>query len=287
MTYQILADDTIHAHYHPETGVYGSAQYPQLHIPSHLTIDQFLFSSSTSSHLPTSPPSHPRPNPTAQTWLIDSVTEKRYTYETCQDRSTQLATAFSAHLQLSDPQDVLAIYAPNDLDYPIVIWAAFKTGAIVSGANPTYTPQELAFQLEMLNKHHHLKGLITHPDSLKTSLQAAKIVGLPTHKIIIMSSILDHQAPPGTPLGILTLEGLLLKYSSLPPLPAITLGPTGAEDKVAFLSFSSGTTGLPKAVQISHRAVIANMMMIERHMDEDVSGERVLGVLPYYHICRI
>ncbi|KAH9818643.1 hypothetical protein DFH28DRAFT_1080568 [Melampsora americana] len=157
---------------------------------------------------------------------------------------------------------------------------------MVSGANPSYTADELAYQLKVLSKHYKLKGLITHPNSLQTSLKAAQLVGIPNERIVLMSSELDQFAPAQTPNGILTLDGMIQKCAQglQKPLPTVKLRPDGAKDKVAFLCFSSGTTGLPKAVRISHRAVIANMILILRHMDEDVSGERIMAVLPYYHI---
>ncbi|EGG02037.1 uncharacterized protein MELLADRAFT_44923 [Melampsora larici-populina 98AG31] len=166
------------------------------------------------------------------------------------------------------------------------MWGAFRTNAMVSGANPSYTVDELAYQLEVLSKRYKLKGLITHPNSLETSLKAAQQVGIPNERIVLMSSQLDRLAPPQTPSGILTLDGMIQKYAHVAqkPLPIVKLTAEGGKDKVAFLSFSSGTTGLPKAVQIPHRAVIANMIIILRHMDEDVSGERIMAVLPYYHI---
>lgn len=106
-------------------------------------------------------------------------------------------------------------------------------------SNPSYTEQELVNQLEMIKA----KVIIAHPTVLKTALSAAQIVGLPAERIVLLNSA--SQAPHST-LSELVAEGLAKE----PGFVERRLAPGEGKTKLAFLSFSSGTTGKPK-VRIS------------------------------------
>ncbi|CAH7684055.1 hypothetical protein BY996DRAFT_4575438 [Phakopsora pachyrhizi] len=235
---------------------------------------------------------HFRPDPKNQTWLIDSVTGKSYTSEQCQSRVEELAQSFYHHLKLRQGE-IVVIYSPNEIDYPIVIWATLRAGGIVSGANPSYTVQELSYQLTSLAKHFTIAGLVTNPESLRVASKAASSIGLGLDKILLMSSQLSSSRSlssaldfeKGTKLN--TIDEIIERNNSLSLEPINfnqKLRPGENKRKVAFLSFSSGTTGLPKAVCISHHSVISNIIMITKHDDCDFTGHRTLSVLPYYHI---
>lgn len=276
-----------HAAFDPSTKSFTSDHYEQLRIPDDLTIDQFLFSYSPIQAIQSihSLQGHLRPKPNGRTWLIDSVTGREYSFEDCQQRTESLAQAFYHHLGLR-PGQVVVIYAPNDIDYPISIWATLRCGAIISGANPSFSIQELVQQLSVLAEHLTIAGLICHPEGFQTACKAATFVGLPRDKILLMSSLLDSKTPVGFPKEVFTLRGIIEKFKDarVELKPTQKLNPGEAREKIAFLCFSSGTTGLPKAVCIPHFCVIANMIQILKHHDQDVSGEKTLAVLPYYHI---
>ncbi|CAH7690783.1 hypothetical protein BY996DRAFT_4589496 [Phakopsora pachyrhizi] len=235
---------------------------------------------------------HFRPDPKNQTWLIDSVTGKSYTSEQCQSRVEELAQSFYHHLKLRQGE-IVVIYSPNEIDYPIVIWATLRAGGIVSGANPSYTVQELSYQLTSLAKHFTIAGLVTNPESLRVASKAASSIGLGLDKILLMSSQLSSSRGLSSALDfekgtkLKTIDEIIGRNNSLRLEPINfnqKLRPGENKRKVAFLSFSSGTTGLPKAVCISHHSVISNIIMITKHDDCDFTGHRTLSVLPYYHI---
>lgn len=284
----VFNEETRHAHFDPVCGAYTPRYYPKsLHAPTDLTLDQFMFSYAPENDVvsPKDGEIHSRPSPLGQTWLIDSSTEKEYSFEDCRRRHQLLSDGLYDHLDLR-PGQVVVIYAPNDIDYPLVIWATFRAGGIISGANPSYTASELSHQLATLAKSFTIAGLVTHPRSLAVAQEAASKVGLPTKKILLMSSPLERECPAGIPLEIHSLQGLIertqqsgFKARQVPR----RLQPGENKTKIAFLAFSSGTTGVPKAVCIPHYSVIVNVLMILKHEDEELSGQRTLAALPYYH----
>ncbi|KAF9242559.1 hypothetical protein BU15DRAFT_86758 [Melanogaster broomeanus] len=141
--------------------------------------------------------------------------------------------------------DIILIYSPNHVDYLVAIWAAHRLGAIMSGANPLFTTDELP------------PVLITHPDSLPVALSAARKTGLHSDRIIMFNAECSEN------LQTDTVEALITQGLASPPMFAERRLRSGeGKTKIAFLSFSSGTTGKPKAVAIPHYAPIANVIQV-------------------------
>ncbi len=161
--------------------------------------------------------------------------------------------------------DVIAIYSPNTITYPVAFHGAAHAGGIVTTVNPLYTPQELAGQL----RDSKARFLITTSHFLDKAREAADAAG-GVEEIFTFDG-----APDATPFSEL-MEGPEL--SSPPPIHA-------AADLVA-LPYSSGTTGGSKGVMLSHRNLVANMAQLDgmrdaRSLTED---DRLVAVLPFFHI---
>ena len=144
-------------------------------------------------------------------------------------------------------------------------------------SNPSYTTAELVYQLEMTKT----RLLIVHPDVLTIAQAAAKQVNLPeSHIVLIKASATSCHHP--------ALDEIIASGLSIPP--AFTerrLSNEESKSKLAFLSFSSGTTGKPKAVKVSHYAVIANVIQkaaLNAGSDRFKPGGAATGVLPLFHI---
>lgn len=176
--------------------------------------------------------------------------------------------------------DVLGIFSPNSIDYPIVAWGALWAGGICSTANPTYTAQELAFQL----KDSNCKGVVTQLPMLPVALEAAKAVGIPENRVILMDTGRDTTGTIKHFAEICASSGILNIYSRT------KVDPT---KDVAFLVYSSGTTGLPKGVQLTHRNIVANVSQftwVEKRSGlhysggPDGKGDKQIAVLPFFHV---
>lgn len=157
--------------------------------------------------------------------------------------------------------DVFAIYSPNLPEYAIAFFGAAMAGAVNTTINPLYTVDELAHQLD----DAAARFLLTVPPFLDKALEAAERTGV--EEVFVFG-----KAEGATPFGA------LLQHDKAPP--EVDTDPT--EDLVA-LPYSSGTTGLPKGVMLTHRNIVANISQccpIEK-LEE---GEVTVGILPFYHI---
>lgn len=162
--------------------------------------------------------------------------------------------------------DVIALYSPNTLGYPVAFHAASHAGGIVTTVNPTYTPEELASQL----RDSRARFLVTVGPLLEKAQEAARRAGG-------IQEIFTFDGAPGT-----------TPFAELLEAPEMERGPRidPAKDLVA-LPYSSGTTGISKGVMLTHRNLVANMVQIagcDPLCRPITPRDTVMAVLPFFHI---
>jgi 4-coumarate--CoA ligase len=157
------------------------------------------------------------------------------------------------------PGSTIGVMAPNLPDYAVVFHGVAVAGGAVTTINPTYGAEEVRFQLEDASA----SMLVTLPMFLDVARTA--IEGTNVTELVVMGD-----APGATPLADLFGE----------PIEQV---PVDFANHVVALPYSSGTTGLPKGVMLTHRNLVANIVQLDHVMHFD-AGEAALAVLPFFHI---
>jgi acyl-CoA synthetase (AMP-forming)/AMP-acid ligase II len=155
--------------------------------------------------------------------------------------------------------DTLAIFLPNVPEYAVAFHGTALAGGTVTTINPVYTPGEIEHQL----RDAGAKLLVTYPQAIESALEGARRTGV--EEVFVLG-----EAEGATPVAELLGEPLGEQVAVEP------------QDTVA-LPYSSGTTGLPKGVMLSHRNLVVNMEQAQaplRVAEDDV----LIGVLPFFHI---
>lgn len=216
--------------------------------------------------------------------LFRDVNKPGRAYSYSQLRAT--AIAFGKALQESfswKKGDVLCVYSPNDIDYPVMTFGCHWVGGIVTTANPGYTVSELAGQL----KDSQAKVVVTQPALLDTAREAARHAELSEDGVILMGSQEVDQAIGARHFS--SLKGYKPSSEIQPSTRLVSIDP---RNDLSFLVYSSGTTGKPKGVMLSHTNIVSNILAFsvasEGHLSSGNgstgSGDRTIGVLPFFHI---
>ncbi|RZU34026.1 4-coumarate--CoA ligase family protein [Blastococcus saxobsidens] len=157
--------------------------------------------------------------------------------------------------------DVVAVFCPNTPWFPVVFHGIAAAGCVMSPINSLYTPDEIAFQL----KDSGAKILITIGLFLDRATAAAE--KSPVDEIIVLDGAEGHA-------NLFDLLGA--------DAPSVTVDIDPANDLVT-LPYSSGTTGLPKGVMLTHRNLVANVAQCLPLLKTG-ADEKIIAVLPFFHI---
>jgi len=157
--------------------------------------------------------------------------------------------------------DVLALYSPNLPEYAVAFFGAATAGGVTTTVNPLYTAAELKGQLVSAKA----KFLVTVPQCLSKAQEA--VANTAVEEIFVFG-----EAAGATPFSELS------KDANEPTEIA-----TDPKADLVALPYSSGTTGLPKGVMLTHHNLVANLCQI-RPVEQLSDEEVLIGILPFYHI---
>ncbi|KAJ5565482.1 hypothetical protein N7513_001724 [Penicillium frequentans] len=210
--------------------------------------------------------------PSIAAGFTNAVTKERVRYDEVKEHAVSISTALTRKFGFCQGECV-ALFSSNTVWYPVAMFATIRIGGMISGASPAYNVEEMTYAL----KTSKARILMTAASALPVAIPAAKNAGIPQDRIILLEG--RHQ-------GFATIHDLIKfgrGFGAGGQTPALKIK-KGETNKwlCGFLSFSSGTTGLPKAVMISHHNVMAQCLQVSQLTPKD--HKKILAVLPLFHI---
>jgi acyl-CoA synthetase (AMP-forming)/AMP-acid ligase II len=163
--------------------------------------------------------------------------------------------------------DVVGLLAPNSSAFAVAFHGILRAGATATTINALFTAKDIVKQLT----DSRATMLVTVTPLLPQAAEAAAEIGLTDERLIVLDGPgLDADGHP---------NAADLLGPALPP-PDVTFDPA---THLAALPYSSGTTGNPKGVMLTHRNLVANVAQI-RPLQGMTTDDRILAVLPFFHI---
>jgi acyl-CoA synthetase (AMP-forming)/AMP-acid ligase II len=224
-----------------------TSPYPDVEIPE-LSIYDYLFGTLDDDDL-------------ARIALIDPASGTETTYRALRGQIDAFAGALA--VRGVEVGTVLALLCPNVPAFATVMHGALRAGATVTTVNSLYTAGEIEKQL----RDAGATWLVTVSPFLTQATIAAEAAGIPADRVIVIDGAEGHPS----------LGQLIGEQNAA---PAVTFDPA---EHVAVLPYSSGTTGIPKGVMLTHRNLVANVQQCRASLDLTAT-DRVLAVLPFFHI---
>jgi 4-coumarate--CoA ligase len=178
------------------------------------------------------------------------------------------------------------LYSGNSIYFPCVIIGTIMAGGIFTGANPTYVARELAYQLT----NSGARFLIASTGSIDTALEAAKLANVGLDRVFAFDDGLDTATGQGQAIGeVRHWTHLVASEEEGKAYRWPELSPEQVKSTTATLNYSSGTTGVPKGVEVTHTNYVSNAVQVEcqgrldPEYDEKNKRAKLLCFLPMYH----
>ncbi|OIR44040.1 long-chain-fatty-acid--CoA ligase [Corynebacterium sp. NML130628] len=220
------------------------------------------------------------------TWFMG----KTLTYQALNEQVNRLAAGLQ-RLGVA-PGDRVVIALPNCPQHVIAITAILRIGAVAIEHNPLYTAYELEKQFLdhgarvaiVFDREADTFHALQQTTALETVIAVNLIDAMPRHLQLALQVPLGsvraqreelHKPAPNA----IAWESLVAKSTAPTDLPAITQSDT------AFILYTSGTTGTPKGVPLTHTNVLSVLAAGAQWVkDWGAVNEKVLAILPMFHI---
>ena len=193
--------------------------------------------------------------------IVDGITGRNYTYAGLASAIRHVAAGLAARGVRKG--DVVGLVSPNTPDFAVVFYAVASIGAICSTVNPIATAEEIGAQFA----DSEAIMLFTIPE-LYDKCEAASRLASTVRAIVVFG---EHAS--AISYAEFFKDGDVTPHVEIDP----------AND-VCVLPYSSGTSGIPKGVMLTHRNLVANICQVRSASKLLTGDDRVIGVLPFFHI---
>ena len=196
--------------------------------------------------------------------LVDAVTGRALTYRELAIDVRRVGAGFAAHGVRAG--DVVALCAPNSIDFVVAWYAASTIGATLTTLNPAFRGEEIM----PLLRQARARWLVTSAGLFEDKMHRCAVAAG-----VRQTFVLGAAGRP--PTGAIPFDSLYPDIGA--GVPAVGAGPADA----AFLAWSSGTSGLPKGVVLTHRNLVASLCQtrpVHRVGGDDI----VIAALPLFHV---
>ena len=211
---------------------------------------------------------------------------RRYSYRQLGDLVTRAARGLQGLGVKAG--DRVGLCLPNTPYFPIFYFAALKLGAVIVNFNPLYVERELEFQIgdsgttvmvtvDLAMIHGKLVKVAAGA-GLRKILVCPFAAALPPGKGLLFSLFKrsDVGRWRGDELNLSYFE--VMSDRTAPTLPKVAPG------DVAVIQYTGGTTGQPKGATLTHANLSANCAQVIHHVGEIDTNQRIVGVLPLFHV---
>ncbi len=214
--------------------------------------------------------------------LVDGITNKSYTY----NELYNITLKFSSGLKKIGicEGECIGLISPNHINYFTAFQAISLIGAYSTTLNPLYTEDEIEYQISFTNA----SAIITHPICFDKVLNIVNKIN-PNINIIVI----EKNENINTNKNIFYFEDII-DNENIDNININNFYGNGKEyfnqDNFVTLPFSSGTTGIPKGVMLTHKNLITNIIQAlplegkDLCCDEKNNQCNLLVPLPFFHI---
>jgi len=189
--------------------------------------------------------------------------------------------------------DVVGINLPNIPEYIIAWLGTLKAGCVVSGVSPLLSTDEMRYQLEdsgaraLVTLDAIFAGRLIHIANQLPDLKVVSTCSVGGFLPVIKRTLgkLLGKIPKGkvTPLDgktVQPIEEVIKTRTFSDSLPEVILTP----DDIAYIQYTGGTTGPPKGALLSHRNVVADLLIVQTWLGWEQGKGAALSGFPFFHI---